>query len=253
MFGDFLTLAVDQIINHASKFSILHQENAPSIIIRTPIGGGRGYGATHSQSIEKIIGGFPNIYIEHLSFLHNIDNCYNNALNRFGCTIITEPKLQYSTEYNKLPKFASNFFDLHYINQEETEWLILNSDGKNSNITLVCTGISLPVCIKSAEELFLKYEISVNIVSPVRTSPLSIPKDIYNLLTNKILIIDETHIGYGFSETFISKVNLDTENDKLFDIYCLDDDIYPSGIELEKDFIINSSSLTRKAIKLNEI
>ena len=49
MFGDFITLVADQVINHCSKFSTLHTSSAPSIIIRTPIGGGRGYGATHSH------------------------------------------------------------------------------------------------------------------------------------------------------------------------------------------------------------
>src|SRR5260370_8433738 len=54
MFGDLLALAADQLINHASKFRYLFNEqvNVP-LVVRTPMGGRRGYGATHSQSLEK--------------------------------------------------------------------------------------------------------------------------------------------------------------------------------------------------------
>lgn len=54
MFGDFLTLCADQIINHLAKFRQMYndQVNVP-VVIRTPMGGRRGYGPTHSQTLEK--------------------------------------------------------------------------------------------------------------------------------------------------------------------------------------------------------
>lgn len=58
MFGDFLSLAFDQLLNHASKFHSMYAEEIPiPLIVRTPMGGGRGYGSTHSQSIEKHFAG----------------------------------------------------------------------------------------------------------------------------------------------------------------------------------------------------
>jgi len=53
MFMDFLTLTMDQLANHAAKFRYMYgpQAHVP-IVIRTPAGGGRSYGATHSQSLE---------------------------------------------------------------------------------------------------------------------------------------------------------------------------------------------------------
>ena len=54
MFGDFLGLAFDQILNNLSKFYYMYNEDISlPLIIRTPMGGRRGYGPTHSQSIEK--------------------------------------------------------------------------------------------------------------------------------------------------------------------------------------------------------
>jgi 2-oxoisovalerate dehydrogenase E1 component len=68
MFGDFMTLIVDQVINNASKFyNMYNQKVSCPIVIRSPMGGRRGYGPTHSQSLERLFVG--------------IDNCLALALN----------------------------------------------------------------------------------------------------------------------------------------------------------------------------
>jgi pyruvate/2-oxoglutarate/acetoin dehydrogenase E1 component len=72
MFGDFITLATDQILNHAAKFSQMYngQVQVP-LVIRTPMGGGRGYGPTHSQSLEKLYLGIPNLKVVAPSQFHD--------------------------------------------------------------------------------------------------------------------------------------------------------------------------------------
>ena len=64
MFGDFLTLAADQIINGLTKFHWMYNEevNVP-LVIRTPMGGRRGYGPTHSQTLEKHFLGVPGLRV----------------------------------------------------------------------------------------------------------------------------------------------------------------------------------------------
>jgi len=53
MFMDFITLAMDQLVNHAAKLHYIYggQARVP-LVVRTPSGAGRGYGASHSQSLE---------------------------------------------------------------------------------------------------------------------------------------------------------------------------------------------------------
>jgi pyruvate/2-oxoglutarate/acetoin dehydrogenase E1 component len=64
MFGDFITLIADQVINHAAKFRWMYnnQVRVP-IVIRTPMGGRRGYGPTHSQTMEKFFIGVPGLRV----------------------------------------------------------------------------------------------------------------------------------------------------------------------------------------------
>lgn len=62
MFGDFSALIADQLINSISKFRGMYgrQVEVP-LVIRTPMGGRRGYGPTHSQTLEKLYLGVPGL------------------------------------------------------------------------------------------------------------------------------------------------------------------------------------------------
>jgi pyruvate/2-oxoglutarate/acetoin dehydrogenase E1 component len=64
MFGDFSTLVMDQVVNHLAKFSAMYgQDVKVPVVIRTPMGGRRGYGPTHSQSLEKLFLGVPGLRV----------------------------------------------------------------------------------------------------------------------------------------------------------------------------------------------
>src|SRR5680860_185846 len=56
MFGDFIALGYDQIVNGISKFREMYNDQVElPLVVRLPMGGGRGYGPTHSQSLEKTL------------------------------------------------------------------------------------------------------------------------------------------------------------------------------------------------------
>ena len=64
MFADFLTLGFDQIFNHATKFPYMYNGAVSCpVVVRTPTGGGRGYGPTHSQCPEKYFLGMPGLTV----------------------------------------------------------------------------------------------------------------------------------------------------------------------------------------------
>ena len=62
MFGDFVTLITDQVINGLSKYGWMYGGALEiPLVIRTPMGGRRGYGPTHSQTLEKLFLGVPGL------------------------------------------------------------------------------------------------------------------------------------------------------------------------------------------------
>jgi pyruvate/2-oxoglutarate/acetoin dehydrogenase E1 component len=64
MFGDFLFLAGDQIVNHAAKYRAMFNDQVRvPLVVRAPMGGRRGYGPTHSQSLEKHFLGVPGLWV----------------------------------------------------------------------------------------------------------------------------------------------------------------------------------------------
>ena len=98
MFGDFLTIASDQIINHAAKFrQMFNGQVSVPMVIRTPMGGGRGYGPTHSQSLEKHFLGIPGLNVVSPSIFHNVRELLLYAiLEDKEPTLFIEHKLLYS-------------------------------------------------------------------------------------------------------------------------------------------------------------
>lgn len=97
MFGDFITLTFDQVVNYLIKFKGMYNDQVdPHVVIRTPMGGYRGYGPTHSQSLEKFFLGIPNLSIYSLSHLGPIDELIKNAILKMrGPVLLVENKMLY--------------------------------------------------------------------------------------------------------------------------------------------------------------
>jgi len=64
MFGDFLTLAMDMLVNQASKYWFLTQEQVSvPLVIRSVVGAGGRFGAIHSQMPASWLMGVPGLKI----------------------------------------------------------------------------------------------------------------------------------------------------------------------------------------------
>ena len=59
MFMDFITLCVDQLVNMAAKLHYVYGQSCP-LVLRTAMGAGRSYGATHSQCLERLFSDGPD-------------------------------------------------------------------------------------------------------------------------------------------------------------------------------------------------
>lgn len=97
MFMDFITLAMDQIVNHAAKLSYIYggQIKVP-LVIRTPAGAGRGYGASHSQSLEAWFMHVPGLKVIAPSNAYDAKGLLKSAIRDNSPVIFVENKLLYS-------------------------------------------------------------------------------------------------------------------------------------------------------------
>lgn len=96
MFGDFITLAADQLINHAAKYAAMYNGRVTvPLVVRTPMGGGRGYGPTHSQALERLFLGIPHLTVLAPSHAHDAGALLQAAAASNGPVLFVENKLLY--------------------------------------------------------------------------------------------------------------------------------------------------------------
>lgn len=96
MFMDFITLAMDQLVNHAAKYRYMYgpQARVP-LVVRTPAGAGRGYGATHSQSLEGWFMGVPGLKVVAPSSASDAKGLLKSAIRDDNPVLFVEHKLLY--------------------------------------------------------------------------------------------------------------------------------------------------------------
>jgi pyruvate/2-oxoglutarate/acetoin dehydrogenase E1 component len=96
MFMDFMTLAMDQITNHAAKIGYMYanQYRVP-LVVRTPAGAGRGYGASHSQSLEGWLIQVPGLKVVAPSDPADAKGLLKSAIRDDNPVIFIENKLLY--------------------------------------------------------------------------------------------------------------------------------------------------------------
>jgi pyruvate/2-oxoglutarate/acetoin dehydrogenase E1 component len=99
MFQDFITLAMDQIVNHAAKFHYMYggQCTVP-VVFRTPAGGGRCYGPTHSQSLEAWFMHVPGLKVVAPSTAYDAKGLLKSAIRDDNPVLFVESKLLYGVK-----------------------------------------------------------------------------------------------------------------------------------------------------------
>jgi 2-oxoisovalerate dehydrogenase E1 component len=195
MFADFITLAMDQLYNHAVKFPAMFPEAQVPLLIRTPSGGRRGYGPTHSQSPENLACAIPGMTVLFPSHRHDAGAILENAVRDWPYPkIYLEHKLLYGlrcepADYRELPPDAAdpgaNLFST------------LAGGAADPDLTLIAYGYSVAMAEELAARL-AEEELTVEIVAPSLLSPFPKQTILRHLLKREhILVIEETHAEYG--------------------------------------------------------
>jgi 2-oxoisovalerate dehydrogenase E1 component len=195
MFGDFITLAADQWINHAAKFEYMYagQVVAP-MVLRTPMGGKRGYGPTHSQSLEKHLMGVPGTRV--LAIHHRYDPAAVYARLLSGQvpprpTLVIENKILYG---EKASSDAPAGFQWFHSGHDFPISYLRAAD--QPDLTIVCYGGMLLDVEKAAERLFEEHDLIAEIIAPMQLFPLQL-EALLPLVqrTGMLLLVEE---GQGF-------------------------------------------------------
>jgi acetoin:2,6-dichlorophenolindophenol oxidoreductase subunit beta len=227
MFGDFTSLAFDQIINHAGKFGWMFNEQASvPVIIRTPMGAGRGYGPTHSQSIEKHFCGIPGFSVYALDQYTSPLEIYEHAYAASEPCLVIENKILYAK-----PLKTRDDLPRH----DRPDAIILTYGG------------AVDLCVQAAKKL-QDEELNVEVFPITKLSPF--PTEDVSELAKKcsnFITVEEGNPGWGFAgECAAALIN---EGVKMTSLAGPDHPI-PSSRNLENAAFFDLEQVCDAAVKL---
>lgn len=204
MFGDFLALAFDQLLNHAAKFRYMYNEQVRvPLVVRTPMGGKRGYGPTHSQSLEKHFMGLPGTMMLALHPRYDPGRIYDELLASIDRpTIIIENKLLYGARVTD--EVPAGFVLEH--SDERFPTTRLRPEGP-PQVTVLCYGGMLLEAEAAVDRLFDEHEIICEVVCPTQLYPLNpwpIVESVHR--TGRLLVVEEGMSFAAFGAEVVAQI-----------------------------------------------
>lgn len=209
MFGDFLTLCCDQIVNHISKFRWMYNNQVQvPLVIRTPMGGYRGYGPSHSQSLEKMFLGIPGLKIVAPSHFHNPGDLLKTAtLVDEAPVLFIENKLLYPRELVTAKEGYVDDFVLRLLDKMYPTVMLSTNNFESPDVTVLTYGGMLPMVVEAATELLINHEIFLEIIVPACIKPFEIQDVIISAeKSRRVIIVEEGTLSNGWGAEVSSQI-----------------------------------------------
>jgi pyruvate/2-oxoglutarate/acetoin dehydrogenase E1 component len=209
MFGDFLSLTFDQLLNHACKFRWMYngQVRVP-IVVRTPMGGRRGYGPTHSQSTEKHFMGVPGLRVVAPNALCDPKQLLINAiLSNEEPTLFVEHKLLYLCRLEQTAK--SQQFEITHSNSSLLNQLVSVqiAGAAIADVTIATYGYMAELVLEAIWRLATEQEVFAEVIVPTCLSPLDITPILNSIRrTGRLLTVEEGAVSLGWGSEVLSLV-----------------------------------------------
>jgi pyruvate dehydrogenase E1 component beta subunit len=186
MFSDFLTLALEQIVNQAAKMHYMTggQAHVP-LVVRTTVGAGRGAAAQHSQSMQAWVAHVPGLKVVMPSTPYDAKGLLKSAIRDKNPVIFLEDKMSYDVK-GSVPT------------EEYTIPLgVADIKRQGEDVTLVAISSMIQVALRAADSLEQE-GIRAEIVDPRCLKPLDKEAIVASVRkTSRAVVIDEGYLAYG--------------------------------------------------------
>jgi acetoin:2,6-dichlorophenolindophenol oxidoreductase subunit beta len=195
MFGDFLTLIMDQLVNQAAK---VHYMSGGAwkvpMVLRTTLGASRRSAAQHSQSLQAWLSHVPGLKVVLPSTPYDAKGLLKTAIRDDNPVIFFEDKMMFR---QKGPVPVEDYtipFGVADIKRE------------GDDITLVATSSMVQVALGAAKMLE-EIGVSAEVVDPRTTWPLDENTLIESAKkTSRAIVLDEGYEKYGITAEIASVI-----------------------------------------------
>ncbi|MQY10739.1 1-deoxy-D-xylulose-5-phosphate synthase [Streptomyces sp. RB5] len=251
MFGDFVTLAVDQLVNFAAKSVTMYGRRVPlPLVVRCPVGGRRGYGPTHSQSPQKLLAGVPDLALYELTPCHDAGELLFHALESGTPSVLFEDKILYTTR-----RWTGGTVDdvFRYRITAEPDGgpgiaVVEPAGGGEPDAVLIVPGGLAHRAVEAARELLLEDELWVRVLVPARLWP--VPGEELAALCGgapAVVVAEDgtpgaswgTEVAHGLHTRLWRSLRGPV------DVLCAADGVIPAAPGLEEDVFVSAGDIRR--------
>jgi len=188
MFGDFITLVMDQLVNQAAKVSYMSggQFKVP-LVVRTAVGVGSNLGPQHSQSLHAWLTHIPGLKVVMPSTPADAKGLMAAAIRDDGPVAFFEDRMLYNVRSD--------------VPEEDYVVPIGVAEVKRAgkDITLIATGRMVQTALAAAE-LLASEEISAEVVDPRTLVPLDVATLVDSVKkTSRAVVVDGGYRQYGIT------------------------------------------------------
>src|SRR5437867_4563026 len=186
MFGDFITLAMDQMVNQAAKTYYMSggKLRAP-MVLRTTLGAGRRSAAQHSQSLHAWFSHVPGLKVVIPSTPYDAKGLMKTAIRDDNPVVFFEDKMMYRLQ-GPVPE-----------DDYTIPFGVADVKRHGTDLTLVATSSMVHVALSAAEKLH-EIGIEAEVIDPRTLYPLDKEALIESAKkTSRAIIIDEGYERYG--------------------------------------------------------
>src|SRR5436189_1763269 len=195
MFGDFITLTMDQMVNQAAKVHYMSGGKLKvPIVFRTTLGATRRSAAQHSQSLQAWVSHVPGLKVALPSSPYEAKGLMKTAIRDEGPVVIFEDKMMYRL---KGPVPAGDY---------TVPFGVADIKRAGSDITIVATSSMVQVALAAAE-LLEEFDISAEVIDPRTVWPLDEKTLIGSAKkTSRAIVVDEGYERYGVTAEIASVI-----------------------------------------------
>jgi pyruvate dehydrogenase E1 component beta subunit len=186
MFGDFLTLVMDQLVNQAAK---VHYMSGGAwkvpMVLRTTLGASRRSAAQHSQSLQAWLSHVPGLKVVLPSTPYDAKGLLKTAIRDDNPVIFFEDKMMFRMK-GPVP-----------VEEYTIPFGVADVKREGDDITIVATSSMVQVALGAAK-LLEDTGISAEVVDPRTTWPLDEKTLIESVKkTSRAIVLDEGYEKYG--------------------------------------------------------
>jgi pyruvate dehydrogenase E1 component beta subunit len=247
MFGDFVALAFDQIVNFASKSVSMYGRRVPMpMVVRCPMGGGRAYGPTHSQSLQKHFVGVPGLSLYETSPFQDNGPLLRELLGNAEPTMLFEDKRLYTRQM-----FTGGTVDDLFSYDFPVPGTARAFAGDADCVVIAPGGVA-HAALAAARSLLMEEEISCQVLVPSRLYPFDVlPLVPFLKDAGLICVAEESTAGgtWGSEVAQLIHQELWDDLDRPVLLVHSKDSVIPASAHLEKEVLIQDTTISEAIVE----